>query len=1230
MNWIQKNQVYLLLLAVVLLASSFALQYYSNSFNQLPTMVDQLKGELMDVEKEFYRVVNNSKTTNIFNKDLGEEELAELDNLPFVLLVYDKEQLIFWNGNMVDLSQAAVNSYPTGANYAQLKNGYYMILKTYYQSTDRGKLDVIGLYLLKTEYGIQNKYLVNEKNPKLSVSDNLNYSISARLDAVQLKGTSSSLYVYLDDQMVWSKRRIIAFILQCICIGLLLFWAYLYAISLARRERQWDGFFLLSIVLLLIKIVTGLFDFPINVRSLSIFQPDNYQGLWFHTPGDLLMVTAFAFLLVSFVRRHMELELPEALENVNPKFIFGGFLVLYLCLTWLGGSLIRNLILYAYSTFNIIEILYVENIIGLLALFFVIYGLFLLGSKISLCLGNLPLDWKERLSVGGWVVCFWVLLHLVIPFHLLSILPMVIVLLFALFMPLIRDKEIGLLTVRYLLFWILTFSLLATILVNSAKVEKEQKQCLVLAKNLVRQENPTTEFLLNDIALNIMSDNIIPQYYTLPYLPENEILQRIKKNYFGKYFTKYDIDIYLFGPNGESLRGIQDIDIDYFNEKIYNHGVKTENDYVYLIANPAGNYSYLSKLKIFTENGGGFLITEVSENEPHKTNVYPELVIQDKYRPASHEEETDYAVYTNKNDSLETFVGEYPYATVIPKVFRISEEYKQIWENNYVHLVYKGDNNKTAIVSKRQKSLLQSVSLFSYIFSFLFIAIILYLFIRSLLFEKGEDMLIRKLLYASLKQRINSVMVLIIILSFLVIGFITIVYFSNRSISNHKDRLNQKQKSILGAVEYELNKLNGDNVISNKLRLGKMIDDVAEIHAMDVSLYDLDGQLLASSVPVLFENGIISKQMNAKAFNSLKLGERQVVHPESIGKLSYMTSYTAVRSKEGRVLAYMSNPYFARERNLKIEISNFLVALINVYVLILLATSFLAILLSNSLTRSLDMIGESLKKVRLGGDNKKLDWPYRDDEIGALVKQYNQTIEELDDSAKLLAKSEREYAWKQMAKQVAHEIKNPLTPMKLSIQHLQRAHRDEDPRAGAMTERVAKTLIEQIDHLARIATEFSSFAQMPEAQEETVELTEMLEGILELYEGNEQGARVVKVLPKEYVWVYADRTQINRVFHNLLRNALQAMQGLDRQAVLIIGLKKEDNMAKMSFTDNGSGIPDEQKELVFAPSFTTKNSGMGLGLAISKSIIENTGGKIWFDSTEGEGTTFYIDLPIRE
>ncbi len=1229
MNWIQKNQVYLLLLAVVLLASSFALQYYSNNFNQLPKMVERLKGELSQVEKEFYRVVNNSKSTNVLNKDLTEDALQQLQNLPFTLLVYDKTGLVFWNENTVELSRATINSYSTGVNYDLLKNGYYMVMKTYYQTEDRGKLDIIGLYLLKTEYGIdQNKYLVNEKNPRLSVPNNLNYSIQARLDADQLMGNTSNLYVYLDNQAVWSKRYIAAFILQWLCIGLLLVWAYLYAVSLAHRKREWDGFFLLLITCLLIKIVTGLFDFPVNVRSLPIFQPVNYDGLWFHTTGDLLLVVVLSFLVIVYIYRYCHFEFSDESMETYPQWVFGGMLLLFMTLIGVGGALIRNLVLNAHNTFNIIEMLTIENLVGLIILFLVIYGLFLLAQKITMLIGHIRLDWKQRLSMAAWIICLWVLLHAVVDIHFNSVLVAVLVALFALFVPIIRTSELKPLSIRYLLFWTSIFALISTIVVNSAKVEKEQRQCIELAENLVRQENLTTEFSLNNIAFSLMSDKIIKRYYDHPYLPESELIQRIKKKYFGKYFTKYDVDIYLFDASGKSLKGTESIDIDFFNEKIENHGVKTKNDYVYLIANPSGNYSYLSKLRIFTPNGGGFLITEVSENEPHKTNVYPELVIQDKYRPSEHEEDTDYAVYTS--DSLETFVGEYPYSNVLAKVFKTSKDCAFLQLNGYTHLVYNGQNNKTALVSKKQKSLLQSVSLFSYIFSFLFVAIMLYLLIRSLLFEKGDKRLVRRLLYSSLRQRINSVMILLIILSFLVIGLITILYFSNRSIANHKDRLNQKQKSILGAVEYELNKLNGENAINNKLRLGKMIDDIAEIHAMDVSLYDLNGQLLASSVPVLFENGIISKQMNAEALNKLKRGnERQVVQQESIGKLNYMASYTAVKSKDGRILAYMSNPYFAREKNLRQEISNFLVALINVYVLILLATSLLAILLSNSLTRSLDMISENLKRIRLGGDNKRLEWPYKDDEIGALVEQYNQTIEELDHSAKRLAKSEREYAWQQMAKQVAHEIKNPLTPMKLSIQHLQRAHRDNHPKADEMTERVATSLIEQIDHLARIANEFSSFAQMPQPEEEAIELVEMLDGITGLYEGNEQNVRIVKAFLDNQVWVYADRTNLNRLFHNLIRNALQAMVE-DRQGVLIVALKDEGTKAKISITDNGKGIPEEQKELVFSPSFTTKASGMGLGLSISKSIIENSGGNIWFESVEGEGTTFYVELPIKK
>lgn len=299
--------------------------------------------------------------------------------------------------------------------------------------------------------------------------------------------------------------------------------------------------------------------------------------------------------------------------------------------------------------------------------------------------------------------------------------------------------------------------------------------------------------------------------------------------------------------------------------------------------------------------------------------------------------------------------------------------------------------------------------------------------------------------------------------------------------------------------------------------------------------------------------------------------------------------------------------------------------LLNVYVFLLLITAAIGILVANRIADPLVRMVEKLKGTNLNA-NEPLQWD-SDDEIGQLVNAYNNMIGQLEESARKLKQSEREGAWREMAKQVAHEIKNPLTPMKLHLQHLKRVFDTDPEQAKPMMDKVSKTLIEQIDGLSRIASEFSNFAKMPEAVNATFVLNNLLDSVHELFQ-KEADEDIIVTLDQctEKVSVYADREQLMRVFNNLIKNAIQAIpEDRNGDIYIILGATKE--LAIVKIVDNGEGIPEDKRDRVFQPSFTTKNSGMGLGLAMSKNIVEAANGRIWFETEAGKGTTFFVELP---
>jgi nitrogen fixation/metabolism regulation signal transduction histidine kinase len=384
--------------------------------------------------------------------------------------------------------------------------------------------------------------------------------------------------------------------------------------------------------------------------------------------------------------------------------------------------------------------------------------------------------------------------------------------------------------------------------------------------------------------------------------------------------------------------------------------------------------------------------------------------------------------------------------------------------------------------------------------------------------------------------------------------------------------------------------------------------------------------MIASSRPEIFEKGLSGNYMNPEAYFQLaKNNKPESTIEETIGMFQYSSVYSPFINDNDKLLAYLNLPYFTRQSALKQEISSLLLTIINFYVLLIMLSVSFAVFVSEQITKPLRYIRERFATIKLGAGVEKIQYKNHD-EIGELVEEYNRMVDELERSLELLAKSERESAWREMAKQIAHEIKNPLTPMKLSIQQLQRAWDDKSENLDAYFSRVTKTLVEQIDNLSKIATEFSDFAKIPKPSFEKINLESLLPGIIDLFA--QSGSKfILHYNKKQQFPVMVDKEQISRVFINLATNAVQAIPE-GRQGIIEILLTHTDKDILVTFHDNGSGIPEEMSDKLFQPSFTTKSGGMGLGLAISKNIVENSGGQITCNSIPGEGTTFVFTLPV--
>lgn len=456
-----------------------------------------------------------------------------------------------------------------------------------------------------------------------------------------------------------------------------------------------------------------------------------------------------------------------------------------------------------------------------------------------------------------------------------------------------------------------------------------------------------------------------------------------------------------------------------------------------------------------------------------------------------------------------------------------------------------------------------------------------------------------------------------IAVSFVLTGLISLYHFEEENEEYHQSRLKRKEYAIESSIEYFLashpERQHPDSLAS---LFSNKICELADVHNLDINLFSPDGELIISSNFELFDSKMLETEMPDDILEMVVEGERRFIHPAT-DTSDVLLIYSNLYTVDGIPLAILNLPYLEPDRIPEQDVE-FLETLIALYIILFVAAVLLAYFLSNYITQSLIAITKKMQMVQLGKNNEPIKWRSQD-EIGALVDEYNRMMEQLEQHAIKLAQSERETAWKEMAKQVAHEIKNPLTPMRLSVQMLERKLEVSDK--NKLTE-FTESMLSQIDALSNIATAFSRFASMPEMKKEKVGLKAFLDRINAAHES------VNLDCPEQDVVIDADKDQLTRVLNNLILNAEQAVPE-SREPEITVGYKRlSDEVVEVFVIDNGVGIPESRREKVFEPSFTTKTQGMGLGLAMVKNIVNGFKGEITFESTEGKGTTFIVRLPI--
>lgn len=511
---------------------------------------------------------------------------------------------------------------------------------------------------------------------------------------------------------------------------------------------------------------------------------------------------------------------------------------------------------------------------------------------------------------------------------------------------------------------------------------------------------------------------------------------------------------------------------------------------------------------------------------------------------------------------------------------------------------------------KRISAIIKPVSLFSYIFSLLGILIIVISICNSRWKFLSEPLNIQLYTKDSLRTKIQLVIIVLIVFSFLIIGLMTGYYFNNLLKNNQSKVYREQILSTLNSINSYLKTAPDEE--SALLILDKSLKEISDIHQKNLTVYNRAGQMVS------FTDINESMLRLPPDYSDIRLQSKDITYQNMVRTIVPLEQNT------DKPYAYFTIA-FPEKSNSYSSILDFISTILNVYVFLFLLAGAIALAIANSITRPLSVIAGKLKEFKLGASNEPLQYDGKD-EIGQLIDEYNNLIVQVQDSADIIAKTERDMAWREMAKQVAHEIKNPLTPMKLSVQYLDKMVKTNPDRALDITQKVASTLVNQIDALTNIANEFSNYATMPKASNEKIVLNEIVEAVHDLFRKRDD-MDITMSEPIADLKVFVDRNQLLRILNNLVKNAIQAIPD-SRRGKVQISLSTTGTLAIIKVTDNGTGIPDYMKQKVFTPNFTTKNSGTGLGLAISANMIDSMNGRIYFDTEVDKGTTFYVEIPL--
>ncbi|MGZ3874231.1 MAG: ATP-binding protein [Mucilaginibacter sp.] len=1229
----------LALLCASLLFTAIIVRKTYTPVNNLDQIAGELQSNLQKKEGYVNSFIENKRSFDQL-KGLPRFPQAALEIIKDVttdkriwFITLTNNRLSFWSGiKVIPEHPAAIKE---GYSFLKEPNGYYEVIKK-----SEGNFSAIFFIPVKINYDFQNQYLQNVFYPDLTQDNNIEI---ADFTDKHVSGIRSTNNTYLFSVKLKPGEVSHSFFYYEITIWLLTLLCFCVLINnvcnfIASKGYLTVALILLGAFILFVRWLNLYVGWPEFTYRLDVFDPSLYASSFvYRSLGDLCINILCICWFVCFLYVHRDL-----LKQVPGKVASWVILAIGVAVLLLTSTLLLNvfygLVINSKISFDISNVLNLSSysILGVIMLCFSFLIFYLLNEVFLTLALPLPVSTLNKVLIltGGTVLATIITAYAegLTPFYFLLAI-------FVLIRAYTRQYGDGKLDVISLSLIILVCSLTSAVKLNYFESLKEKGTRKAFIQKLEVPDDVNADLIFRKIERQIIADPSIIRYFTDSIHNTIYVKTRLQKLYLNGYLSKYDFNVHEFDSNGQSISADKNYSLSVFKDLVLYSSFKV-SDYFYRVNESFGFQNYFAILPISRDDKSrGTLVIELKSKPLEAYVSFPDLLIDGQINLEDEFKGYSYAFYID--NKLVTQSGTYIYNLTntelqgrlkqyITKTTKSSsDEWYQRFAN-YEHLIYKPSERNLIVVSKEQNLLfigITSITFFFIVF-LLFSVIILtggWLWRRIKILNIKNNRIrwnfkwnFGLILY---KTRIQFSMIFAVVATLIAVGFITFFSISTQYQNQQDKAIREKINRIASAFEggsYSrfLTDINEQSQVD--------FNEFANTYAADLTLFDPNGVELINTQPKIYEFGLQARRMNAKAFIYLsKFQKSEFVNEETIGKLNYKAVYVPIRNLN-ETKAYLQLPYFANEADYRERIGSLLNIMINVYALIFIAIGLFAVIIARRITAPLNFIQFSLSKTTYGKKNEPIRWE-RNDEIGALVAEYNKMIAALENSAQKLAQSERESAWREMAKQVAHEIKNPLTPLKLGLQLLDKSWKDKDPKFDQKFERFSKSFVEQIESLSSIASEFSAFAKMPDTKLEQINVFEVLTQAVTIFKQMDN-VKIVYQAPDAPFIINADRDQLLRCFNNLLKNAIEAAPA-DRLGVIDINYLVTNKSILLTIKDNGNGIPENLREKIFEPNFTTKSSGTGLGLAFVKNSIENANGKVWFETMLGEGTTFYFSLP---